>query len=144
MKILIFGLPGSGKTTLAKPLAELLGGIHINADEVRTQYNDWDFTPEGRMRQAMRMKYLSDGVVKAGKIVVTDFVAPTKQARDEFGADYTIWMNTIDAGRFEDTNKMFVKPDPADVDYEVAGWFDDTHIQLLSVLSAFMKRNDNE
>lgn len=144
MKILIFGLPGSGKTTLAKPLAELLGGIHINADEVRTQYNDWDFTPEGRLRQAMRMKYLSDGVVKAGKIVVTDFVAPTKQARDEFGADYTIWMNTIDAGRFEDTNKMFVKPDPADVDYEVSGWFDDTHVQLLKVLSSFMKRNDNE
>lgn len=144
MKILIFGLPGSGKTTLAKPLAELLGGVHINADEVRTQYNDWDFTPEGRMRQAMRMKYLSDGVVKAGKIVVTDFVAPTKQARDEFGADYTIWMNTIDAGRFEDTNKMFVKPDPADVDYEVSGWFDDTHVQLLKVLSSFMKRNDNE
>lgn len=144
MKILIFGLPGSGKTTLAKPLAELLGGVHINADEVRTHYNDWDFTPEGRMRQAMRMKYLSDGVVKAGKIVVTDFVAPTKQARDEFGADYTIWMNTIDTGRFEDTNKMFVKPDPADVDYEVSAWFDDTHVQLLSVLSAFMKRNDNE
>lgn len=144
MKILIFGLPGSGKTTLAKPLAKLLGGVHINADEVRTQYNDWDFTPEGRMRQAQRMKYLSDGVVKAGKIVVTDFVAPTKQARDEFGADYTIWMNTIDAGRFEDTNKMFVKPDSADVDYEVAGWFSDTHVQLLSVLSAFMKQHDNE
>lgn len=144
MKILIFGLPGSGKTTLAKPLAKLLGGVHINADEVRTQYNDWDFTPEGRMRQAQRMKYLSDGVVKAGKIVVTDFVAPTKQARDEFGADYTIWMNTIDAGRFEDTNKMFVKPDSADVDYEVAVWFDDTHVQLLSVLSAFMKQNNDE
>lgn len=144
MKILIFGLPGSGKTTLAKPLAKLLGGVHINADEVRTQYNDWDFTPEGRMRQAQRMKYLSDGVVKAGKIVVADFVAPTKQARDEFGADYTIWMNTIDAGRFEDTNKMFVKPDSADVDYEVAGWFDDTHVQLLKVLSSFMKQNNNE
>ena len=144
MKILIFGLPGSGKTTFAKPLAELLGGIHINADEVRAHYNDWDFTPEGRMRQAMRMKYLSDGVVKAGKIVVTDFVAPTKQARDEFAADYTIWMNTIDQGRFEDTNKMFVKPDPTDVDYEVSAWFDDTHVQLLKVLSSFMKRNDNE
>ena len=112
--LLVFGLPGSGKTTLAKPLAELLGGIHINADEVRSHYDDWDFTPEGRMRQAMRMKYLSDGVVRAGKIAVTDFVAPTKQARDEFGADYTIWMNTIDQGRFEDTNKMFVTPEKSD------------------------------
>ena len=144
MKILIFGLPGSGKTTLAKPLAELLSGVHINADEVRGHYDDWDFTPEGRMRQAMRMKYLSDGVVRAGKIAVTDFVAPTKQARDEFGADYTIWMNTINQGRFEDTNKMFVDPEKSDVDYEVSAWFDDTHKQLVTVLSAFMKRDKND
>ena len=144
MKILIFGLPGSGKTTLAKPLAELLGGVHINADEVRGHYDDWDFTPEGRMRQAMRMKYLSDGVVRAGKIAVTDFVAPTKQARDEFGADYTVWMNTIDQGRFEDTNKMFVTPEKSDVDYQVSGWFADTHKQLVKVLSAFMKRDKND
>tara|TARA_B110000503_G_scaffold111197_1_gene166439 strand:- start:1516 stop:1950 length:435 start_codon:yes stop_codon:yes gene_type:complete len=144
MKILVFGLPGSGKTTLAKPLAELLGGIHINADEVRGHYDDWDFTPEGRMRQAMRMKYLSDGVVRAGKIAVTDFVAPTKQARDEFGADYTIWMNTIDQGRFEDTNKMFVTPEKSDIDYEVGAWFDDTHEQLVKVLSSFMKRDKND
>jgi len=144
MKILIFGLPGSGKTTLAKPLAELLGGVHINADEVRGHYDDWDFTPEGRMRQAMRMKYLSDGVVRAGKIAVTDFVAPTKQARDEFGADYTVWMNTIDQGRFEDTNKMFVAPEKSDVDYQVSGWFNDTHKQLVKVLSAFMKRDKND
>lgn len=144
MKILIFGLPGSGKTTLAKPLAELLSGVHINADEVRGHYDDWDFTPEGRMRQAMRMKYLSDGVVRAGKIAITDFVAPTKQAREEFGADYTIWMNTINQGRFEDTNKMFVDPEKSDVDYEVSAWFDDTHKQLVTVLSAFMKRDKND
>ena len=144
MKILIFGLPGSGKTTLAKPLAELLGGVHINADDVRKKYDDWDFTPEGRMRQAMRMKYLSDGVVRAGKIAVTDFVAPTKQARDEFGADYTIWMNTINQGRFEDTNKMFVSPEKSDIDYEVAAWFDDTHKQLVEVFSSFVKRDKND
>jgi predicted kinase len=81
MKILIFGLPGSGKTTLAKPFAELLGGVHINADEVRERYNDWDFTPEGRMRQAQRMRHLSDGVVMAGKIAITDFVCPTTRIR---------------------------------------------------------------
>ena len=70
MKILIFGLPGSGKTTLAKPFAELIGGIHINADVVRTSYDDWDFSPEGRIRQAQRMRHLADGVVMAGKIAV--------------------------------------------------------------------------
>src|SRR6056300_237057 len=104
MKILIFGLPGSGKTTLAKPMADLLGAIHLNADEVRKTYNDWDFTPEGRIRQAQRMRHLADGVVMAGKIAIADFICPTEQARKEFNPDYTVWMNTIKEGRYEDTN----------------------------------------
>jgi adenylylsulfate kinase len=139
MKILIFGLPGSGKTTLAKPFADLISGVHINADEVREHYQDWDFTPEGRMRQAARMRYLADGVVRAGKIAVADFVAPTDQARMEFNADFTVWMDTIKEGRFEDTNAMFVKPQLCD--YHVSKWFDDTHKQLMEVVATWMERN---
>ena len=138
MKILIFGLPGSGKTTLAKPFSELIGAIHINADEIRKEYDDWDFTPEGRMRQAMRMKYLADGIVKAGKICVADFVAPTPEARKEFGADFTIWMDTIKEGRFEDTNKMFVDPNQDDINYHVSEWFNDTHEQLAFVIRKYI------
>jgi adenylylsulfate kinase len=141
MKILICGLPGSGKSTLAEPFAELIGGIWVNADAVRTQYNDWDFSPEGRMRQAQRMKYLSDGVVMAGKIAVADFVCPTEAARAEFAADYTVWMDTIKEGRYEDTNKMFEKP--TDVDYHVNGWFDDTHKQLVKVVTNYMQKQDD-
>ena len=140
MKILIFGLPGSGKTTLARPFAELIGGVHINADEVRSHYDDWDFSPEGRMRQAMRMRFLSDGVVRAGKIAVTDFVCPTEKTRQEFDPDFTIWMDTIDEGRFEDTNKMFEQPPMCD--YHVSEWFDDTHVQLIQVVKAYMERNN--
>lgn len=142
MKILIFGLPGSGKSTLAEPFAELIGGVWINADRVREHYNDWDFSPEGRMRQAQRMKHLADGVVLAGKIAVADFVCPTEAARQEFAPDYTVWMDTISEGRFEDTNKMFEQPPHCD--YHVAKWFDNTHEQLVKVVNNYMLRQQDK
>tara|TARA_B100000989_G_scaffold74587_2_gene52656 strand:+ start:42870 stop:43295 length:426 start_codon:yes stop_codon:yes gene_type:complete len=140
MKVLIFGLPGSGKSTLAEPFAKLINGVWINADKVRAQYNDWDFSPEGRIRQAQRMRYLSDGVVLAGKIAVADFICPTIKAREEFSADYTVWMDTIKQGRYEDTNKIFEKP--TQVNYQVAKWFDDTHAQLADVVKGYINRDE--
>jgi adenylylsulfate kinase len=137
MKILIMGLPGSGKSTLAAPFAQLVNGVWLNADAVRKEYDDWDFTPEGRIRQAQRMRYLADGVVRAGQVAVADFVCPTEQARTEFAPDYTVWMDTIKAGRFEDTNRMFVPP--SHVDYHVSEWFDDTHRQLFDVFTHYLK-----
>jgi adenylylsulfate kinase len=136
-KILIFGLPGSGKSTLAEPFAKLVGGVWLNADAVRKEYDDWDFSPEGRMRQAQRMKFLADGVVKAGKIAIADFVCPTEAARAEFKPDFTVWMDTIKEGRFEDTNKIFEIP--RQCDYHVYKWFDNTHEQLAEVVLTYMK-----
>jgi adenylylsulfate kinase len=137
MKILIMGLPGSGKSTLAAPFAQLVNGVWLNADAVRKEYDDWDFSPEGRIRQAQRMRYLADGVVRAGQVAVADFVCPTEQARTEFAPDYTVWMDTIKAGRFEDTNRVFVPP--SHVDYHVSEWFDDTHRQLFDVFTHYLK-----
>lgn len=139
MKILICGLPGSGKSTLAEPFAKLIGGIWLNADAVRQAYNDWDFSIEGRIRQAQRMRHLADGVVMAGKIAIADFVCPTEQARKEFSPDYTVWMDTIKEGRFEDTNKIFEVP--AKYDYHVSEWFTDTHAQLAQVVNNYMKHH---
>lgn len=141
MKILIFGLPGSGKTTIARPFAELLNGVHINADAVRTEYDDWDFSLSGRIRQAHRMRHLADGVVLSGKVAVADFICPTEASRLNFSADYTVWMDTIKEGRFEDTNKLFQPPE--DVNYHVKEWFDDTRTQLSKVVQNYMEYTNN-
>ena len=105
------GLPGSGKTTLASNLVPLLYAKWLNADEVRKEADDWDFSPEGRTRQAKRMWTKAMEYKDQGFNVVADFVCPTPAARELFPADYIIWMDTIKEGRFDDTNKMFVKPE---------------------------------
>ena len=124
------GLPGSGKTYFAERLktyleanslffnpSETIGGSKatvkwINADEVRKKYNDWDFSHEGRIRQSIRMRELADSFTK--DFVIADFVAPLPEMRHNFKADWVIWIDTIEKGRFEDTNKMFVPPDVYD------------------------------
>ena len=133
------GLPGSGKSTLAKPFAELIGGVWINADQVRERYDDWDFSSEGRIRQSQRMRHLADGVELAGKIAVADFICPTEELRNIFKADYIIWMDTIQEGRYADTNNIFETP--THVDYHVKEWFQDTHAELVKVVTNYIVRN---
>jgi adenylylsulfate kinase len=109
MKILIMGLPSSGKTTLAKELYKILPNCDwFNADEIRKQFNDWDFSDEGRIRQAKRMTDLASNSNK--EYVICDFIAPTNEIRSLFDADFIIWMNTINESGYEDTNKIFINP----------------------------------
>ena len=108
------GLPGAGKTTLANELAPLLNAKRLNADEVRKAANDWDFSEEGRTRQAKRMADFALKLKNEGNYVIADFICPTPKARSLFPADYVVWVDTIKEGRFDDTNKMFVKPDKFD------------------------------
>ena len=108
------GLPGAGKTTLAEELAPKLKAKRLNADEVRKAADDWDFSEEGRKRQAKRMADFALKLKSEGNFVVADFICPTPEARNLFPADYIIWVDTIKEGRFEDTNQMFIKPEKYD------------------------------
>ena len=108
------GLPGAGKTTLANELANLINCKRLNADEIRKNANDWDFSEEGRKRQAKRMSDEALKLKSEGNNVIADFICPTPAARSLFPADYIVWVDTIKSGRFDDTNKMFVKPEKYD------------------------------
>tara|TARA_B100000029_G_C17495753_1_gene930781 strand:+ start:179 stop:607 length:429 start_codon:yes stop_codon:yes gene_type:complete len=141
MKILIFGLPESGKTTLAKKLTKIFNCVHLNADEIRELYNDWDFSIEGRLRQANRMRLLSDEAVVSGKIVIADFICPTEEARKEFSADYLIWMDTIKKGPYEDTNKIFENPKSAD--FIVTKWKEDTPLEIEKEINKIIEKKKN-
>lgn len=111
MKILIMGLPGSGKTTLAKELNKKLPSHWYNADTIRQHENDWDFSMQGRIRQAHRMKTLANDSEGLGvKYVICDFVAPTEEIRTIFNADFIIWMDTVATSEYKDTNKIFTQP----------------------------------
>jgi hypothetical protein len=130
-RILIMGLPGAGKTYLATALKEYIEKNSVfyhptsetawgsmatvewfNADDVRKQFNDWDFSQEGRIRQSMRMRELADK--STADFVITDFVAPMPEMRYNYKADWTVWVDTIREGRYADTNKLFQEPDVYD------------------------------
>ena len=112
------GLPGTGKTFLSEQLVRILVKndktvTWFNADIVRQRYNDWDFSEDGRIRQSIRMKEIAD--TASTDFVICDFVCPLPVMRDNFKADWTIWVDTLQESRYADTNKLFVKPDIYDI-----------------------------
>lgn len=140
-KILIMGLPGSGKTTLAKLLAHRLNAVHFNADEVRANINrDLGFSVPDREEHARRMGWLCDQVVSAGHYAVADFVCPTKATRAAFGPAFVIYMNTIRAGRFADTNALFEAPKSDESDCVINTQDAETHVEYICEL---LQKMDN-
>ena len=114
-KILIMGLPGSGKTTFAKALLDNLeehkiASIWFNGDQVRTLFNDWDFSLDGRLRQAQTMALGANKSKENGIVAACDFVCPTEYLREVFNPDILVWMDTLEKSIYEDTNQLFEKP----------------------------------
>lgn len=130
MKILVMGLPGAGKTWLSERLQKHLECAWYNADKVRQMANDWDFSPEGRVRQANRMRTFADFEKQNNRFVICDFVCPTRKTRDAFNPDIVIWLDTISRSRFEDTNDMFEMPSL--IDYKVDKFLSDEEIEDIS------------
>ena len=141
MKILIFGLPGSGKTWLAEQLQARLNCAWFNADKIREMANDWEFSEAARLRQAYRMKGIADYEKEMKRTVICDFVCPLEETRDIFDADYTVWMDTIQEGRFADTNKLFEKPSV--VNFHVSKWYDDTDETLANAIERHIRMEYN-
>ena len=139
MKILIMGLPGSGKTYLTERLVPLIGAAWFNADKVREMANDWDFSSEGRVRQSNRMKSFADFEKSHGRIAVCDFVCPTAETRRLFGADFTVWLDTIKEGRYEDTNQLFERP--TDVEICITEWNEKNHHDVAEEVLRLRGRN---
>ena len=158
MKILVCGLPGSGKTWLAERLVKQINNCAwYNADVIRKSANDWDYSSKGRIRQANRMKTFADFERSNGRWVICDFIAPTQEARDAFAPDFVIWLDTIKQGRvvlskinelkniknlpfdanalfgskeFEDTNRMFEPP--TKIDKHITLFLSDEEIIILA------------
>ncbi len=119
------GLPGAGKTTLAQALKQRINAVHFNADDVRQHVNrDLGFSVPDRVEHARRMGWLCDRVTEAGSYAIADFICPTPETRAAFEADgpaFVVWVDRIDAGRFADTNRLFVPPDAFDIRVAVEG-----------------------
>jgi adenylylsulfate kinase len=144
-KILVMGLPGSGKTTFSQELVKRLMLGHsvkwFNADAVRKEFDDWDFTPEGRLRQVKRMRDMAEA--SRADYTICDFVCPTEEYRKEFDADITVFMDTIEEGRFADTNKVFERPDPWQVTYRVYNW-EQTADVIENLFAAYIKTESHK
>ena len=128
----VMGLSGSGKTFLSKLLQKELSCAWYNADNLREMANDWDFSNEGRNRQSLRMKALADFEKENGRLVICDFICPTKKAREIFDADYCIWMDTIKESNYKDTDKIFEEPDKFNL--KISSWDQYSPSQMASLI----------
>lgn len=118
MRILICGLPGHGKSTLAANLSRRLHIPFYDGEAIRRSLGlGWPGDSAERVQQAHRMRALTTPILAAGGHVICSFVCPTVAARREFCADYIICVNRPDAPpmSYTDTNAIWWPPLNADL-----------------------------
>jgi adenylylsulfate kinase-like enzyme len=107
--VLIMGLSGNGKTTFYNNIKETLKDhLYLNADEIRKSYSDWDFSISGRIRQAHRMKNLSEKTEES--LIVIDMICPLKEMRSIIKPDIIFFINRKDSSKYPDTDIIFEIP----------------------------------
>ena len=148
MSVLIFGLPGAGKTTLAEQVRNNISGFNpvlwINGDDVRNKHQDFDFSREGRIRQAQRIRMLADEAQRDGMVAVCDFVCPYEDTREIIEADISVWVDRIQESRYEDTNKTWETPQDGEYNLRLTEPYDvDQWAKIIAdMVYAFIKKDE--
>ena len=99
MRVLIMGRCGASNTRLAAELLEELHkngpAEHLSSEEIRKEFNDSDYSEDGEVRTAQRMRMIADRYVDNGWPVICDLICPTPYTRLIIDADITVWLDTV-------------------------------------------------
>jgi predicted kinase len=83
MLIVLGGLPGVGKTTIARELARLLGAVHIRIDSIELAIRESGVTVVSIDDAGYRVGYaMAEDNLRLGHIVIADAVNPLPVTRD--------------------------------------------------------------